>query len=160
MHFIEYVEWPSANMPAASDPWVIGVTAADEVYGALLRVTRVKTIRGRPVSVRLLAEPSQAAAPAPAPAPGASPSAPPGPNKPPHVLYVSAGSDRVSPGAQPGVLTVGDDVASESPPAWVIGFVRVDDRVRFDVALEAAERAGLKLSSRMLQVAHRVIGPR
>jgi hypothetical protein len=37
-----------------------------------------------------------------------------------------------------------------------INFVIVDERVRFDVALDAAERNGIKLSSRLLTVANRV----
>jgi hypothetical protein len=38
----------------------------------------------------------------------------------------------------------------------VINFRIVDERVRFDVALDAAERNGIKLSSRLLTVANRV----
>jgi hypothetical protein len=38
----------------------------------------------------------------------------------------------------------------------VINFRLVDERVRFDVALDAAERNGIKLSSRLLTVANRV----
>ncbi|MGB9108025.1 MAG: YfiR family protein, partial [Telluria sp.] len=37
-----------------------------------------------------------------------------------------------------------------------INFRIVDERVRFDVALDAAERNGIKLSSRLLTVANRV----
>lgn len=148
MHFIEYVEWPSSSMPASSDPWVIGVVDPDEVYGALLRVTRTKTIRGRPVAVRLLAEPGQGQV------------GPQSAGKPPHVLYFSPSSDRSAVHVPLGVLTVSDDSGGEGAPVGIISFVRTGDRVRFDVALEAAERAGLKLSSRMLQVAHRVVGSR
>ena len=38
----------------------------------------------------------------------------------------------------------------------VINFRIVDERVRFDVSLDAAERNGIKLSSRLLTVANRV----
>ena len=38
----------------------------------------------------------------------------------------------------------------------IINLIVVDGRVRFEVSLDSAERAGLKLSSRMLAVAHLV----
>jgi hypothetical protein len=51
------------------------------------------------------------------------------------------------------VITESDDGLDQGS---VINLVVVDGRVRFEVALDAAERAGLKLSSRMLAVAHLV----
>jgi hypothetical protein len=51
-------------------------------------------------------------------------------------------------------------IVSESPGALrqgsIVNFVVVDGRVRFDVSLEAAERRGLRLSSRLLAVAKSV----
>jgi len=38
----------------------------------------------------------------------------------------------------------------------VINLVVIDGRVRFEVGLEAAERTGIRLSSRLLAVAHAV----
>jgi len=38
----------------------------------------------------------------------------------------------------------------------MINFVLVDRRVRFEVALDSAEKSGLKLSSRLLAVARQV----
>ena len=40
----------------------------------------------------------------------------------------------------------------------VINFVLVEDRVRFDIALDAAEKRALRLSSRLLSVARSVRG--
>src|SRR5712692_8428740 len=54
------------------------------------------------------------------------------------------------------VLTVTeseDAIASGS----MINFVAVDDKVRFDVALPPAERGQLKISSRLLAVARKVV---
>jgi hypothetical protein len=42
----------------------------------------------------------------------------------------------------------------------VLNFVIVDKRVRFEISLTAAERAGLKISSELLSVAVRVHGGR
>ena len=40
-----------------------------------------------------------------------------------------------------------------------LNFVPVQGRVRFEASLPAAERAGLRLSSRLLAVAERVVTP-
>ena len=42
------------------------------------------------------------------------------------------------------------------PQGSAINFHIVDERVRFDVALDVAERNGIKLSSRLLTVANHV----
>jgi hypothetical protein len=55
-----------------------------------------------------------------------------------------------------GVLTV-----TESEDAFALGsminFVVVQDKVRFDIALHQAESANLKISSRLLAVARKVV---
>jgi len=40
----------------------------------------------------------------------------------------------------------------------VINFILTGGRVRFEIALESAEKSGLKLSSRLLAVAQQVTG--
>lgn len=79
-----------------------------------------------------------------------------------HVLYVSRsergrlahilGDLRGVP-----VLTVGD-TAGFIDQGGMINFVLEGSKVRFDVNLEAAERAGLKISSRLLALAKHVKG--
>jgi hypothetical protein len=53
-------------------------------------------------------------------------------------------------------------IVTESPGALehgsIVNFVVDDGRVRFDLSLEAAERRGLRLSSRLITVARKVIG--
>jgi len=53
-------------------------------------------------------------------------------------------------------------IVTETPGALaqggVVNFVVEDGRVRFDISLDAAERRGLKLSSRLITVARNVIG--
>jgi hypothetical protein len=39
----------------------------------------------------------------------------------------------------------------------VINFVAVEDRIGFEVSVDAAERSNLRISSRMLTVARRVV---
>jgi hypothetical protein len=53
------------------------------------------------------------------------------------------------------VLTI-SDVENAVDRGFVIGFVNVESRLRFEVNADLAERSGLKLSSRLLSVALRV----
>ena len=58
-----------------------------------------------------------------------------------------------------GTVVVSDaDAALDRGAA--IGFVRSEGRVRFHVSLDAAERQGVSISSRMLSVAEQVRGRR
>ena len=56
------------------------------------------------------------------------------------------------------VLTV-TETATEHPKGSIINFLAVDERVRFDISREAAERNGLQLRSQLLGVARQVISP-
>jgi len=79
-----------------------------------------------------------------------------------HVLFVgraeSARLDQLAQSAQPrSILTVSEsDGALER--GSVINFVLTGGRVRFEIALDSAEKSGLKLSSRLLAVAQQVTG--
>jgi len=53
-------------------------------------------------------------------------------------------------------------IVTESPGALergsIVNFAVDEGRVRFDLSLEAAERRGLRLSSRLITVARQVLG--
>jgi len=79
-----------------------------------------------------------------------------------HVLYTGARSDRVRQAAlarqakgMPVLLV--SDAAGALEQGSMINFRLVDERVRFEVALEPVQRAGLELNSRLLSVAIAVI---
>jgi hypothetical protein len=55
------------------------------------------------------------------------------------------------------VLTVTESDPT-STPSSVINFIVIDDKVRFDITLEPADQGNLKISSRLLAVARKVIG--
>ncbi len=137
--FLNYVEWPSTIL-APTDPLIIGVLGADDVASELEQVIRNRTGDERPIAVRRF-----------------------GPNDTwsgVHVLFV--GHDMAARVQQVikalhdrSVLTI-SDAEGAAERGFVIGFVPVDARLRFEVNADAAERSGLKLSSRLLTVALRV----
>lgn len=137
--FLSYVEWPASVLPPGT-PIVIGVLGTEDVAAELDQILRKRTGNERAVVVRRLA-PGDAWVGV-------------------HVLYFGQEAlPRVQQVAKAlhdrAVLTISDaDNAVER--GAVIGFVQVDSRLRFEVNAEAAERSGLKLSSRLLNVALRV----
>lgn len=133
--FLGYVEF-SGDPGAALN---VGVMAADDVAAEVTRLTAGRTVNGRPVTVRALRDGD--------------------PTTGLQMLFVGAGTERpvqtLRSAAQNGVLTVTDDENGLQQGA-IINFRLVEERIRFEVSLPAAERSNLKLSSRLLSVAYHV----
>lgn len=141
LKFLNYVEWPAASFAAPDAPYRIAVVGDDAVAEEMARVSAGKTVNNRPIVVSRL---------------GASDSM-----NDIDMLFIGR-SDRASATAllarlrTQAVLTV---TASEGglDMGSIVNFRIVDNRVRFEVSLDAADRAGLKLSARLLGVAINVV---
>lgn len=135
-----YVTWPDSAFASADSPLVIGVAGNNELAGDLSNLVAGRSIGSHPVVVRRL----QA---------GASLTGI-------HILFVGNGADDLI-GTAHGrpVLVVAEGLNGLQRGADM-SFVLVDDRVRFDVALNAVQESGLKLSSALLSVAHNISGTR
>lgn len=139
--FLGYVDWPATAFASSDAPHVIGVTGDDAVLAELQRLVAGRSVNGRPlVATRVSAnEPVESL----------------------HVLYVGRGA-RIAAAlrgvAGRPVLTVADAGGGLAEGA-VLNFLMVQGKVRFEASLRAAERAGLKLSARLLAVAERVETP-
>ncbi|WP_075795946.1 YfiR family protein [Massilia putida] len=137
--FLGYTDFPASAFPDAAAPLTIGVIGADDLAVELARVVAGRTVNNRAIEVRELRE-SDAGARV-------------------HLLFIG-GSDpqrvaRIVRQAT-GAMLVVTECENGLQVGSVINFRVVDERVRFDVALDAAERNGIKLSSRLLTVANRV----
>ena len=138
--FIGFVEFPEpASLPAGS-PITIGVLGADDIAAELKRIMPVPGQNQRPVIVRALK--------------------PADPLTGVHLLFV--GGDRserseqvLGAAAKLGIVTVTES-DSGLQQGSTINFRRVDERVRFEVSLPAAQRSNVKLSARLLAVAYHV----
>jgi hypothetical protein len=138
--FLAYTEFPAGAFSDAQAPVVIGVAGNDEMAAELARVVNGRTVFGRAVAVRTIRETDAINGV--------------------HLLFV-AGNDgaraaRFTRAAQQLPVLVVTEADPGPVPGCVINFRVVDDRVRFDVWLDAAERNNVKLSSRLLTVAHQV----
>lgn len=136
-YFSQFVDWPPGAFADEHAPFVIGVLGDDPFGGALDQAVAGERVNGRPVIVRRLTSIAQAT--------GC------------HILYIS---DSEAPqlaqilSALKGrdVLTVSDlDHFVQS--GGMIRFLLVDRHVRLLVNPQAAQSAGLKLSSKLLRVA-------
>jgi hypothetical protein len=137
--FATYVSGP--GFEGANGALVFGVAGSAPVYEFLTQLTSAQADGSRPVEVRRVATVDDLN----------------GVN----VLFVGDGAAADAPallqrGVAGSMLTI-TDVAGPQPPNSMIHFFIADDRVRFDIALAPTEAAGLRLSSRLLQVARQVM---
>lgn len=134
--FLGYVEWPPAQFPGPGAPFVIGVAGNDPLASELERITAGRSVKDRQITVRRV-RPDDSLTGL-------------------HLLYVGPGDSAhqahlLKQAQQRPILTVTD--AGPMPAAGIIRFKVVDNRVRFEIALGAAQHSGLQVSSRLLSVA-------
>lgn len=137
--FLGYADFPAGAFADASAPLTIGVVGADDLAVELARVVAGRSVNNRNIEVRELRDTDLPARV--------------------HLLFVG-GSDtprvaRVLRQAS-GAMLIVTECENGLQLGSAINFRIVDERVRFDVSLDAAERNGIKLSSRLLTVANRV----
>lgn len=141
-NFAKFVEWPSETAPKASETFVIGILGKDPFGRQLEDQFNGKIIQDRKlVFTRLsgLQEVSRC-----------------------QVVFISA-SEAHALGTilntlqDPPVLTV-SDMDQFIQRGGMVGFTLEGNRVRFNVNLDAAEKARLKISSQLLKLAKTVTG--
>lgn len=137
--FSGFVEWPPAAFVSPTAPLVISVLG-DDPFGAVLdQMVSGQSVGGRSVEVRRIQRIGDV--------------------RGTHILYISQ-SEEGRMGLIEGNLRDGNvlTVADFNRPGIVISFVMEDNKVRFVINLDQAQRAGLKLNSRLLAVASSVQG--
>jgi hypothetical protein len=142
--FLNYADWPPASFPQADTPYVIGVAGDDAVADELARIAAGRSVNNRGVIVKRLL-------------PGDSFNAP----SDLHMLYIGRGERarqaqwlRMAKG-RPVLTVTAQDAGLEQ--GSIINFRTVDERVRFELSLDAAEQSGLRLNSRLFSVATNVV---
>jgi hypothetical protein len=136
-NFAKFVEWPAHAFKSPEDPVVICVMGRSPFGPLLEQAVSGKQIEGRPLAVREIAEIREAVAC--------------------QILFVAAGEkkrvpailDQIKTGA---VLTVGE-TQNFAAAGGVINFKLEDGKVRIEVNVYAAERAKLRISSKLLSLA-------
>ena len=138
-NFARFIEWPETAFDAPEDPFVLGVLGDDPFGGVLGKIIGHEMLGKRRIEIRHWDRAHEVE--------GC------------HLLFVNpALPDRLTSlaGLPPeGLLTVGDGEGFVES-GGVIGLVVEQNRVRFKVNLASAERAGLQMSSKLLNLAREV----
>lgn len=135
-NFVKFVEWPSQAFADDSSPLIIGVVGDDRSSDVIEQMINGKTANGRRLVVKRFSN-SKALTYC-------------------HMVFVrSSERDRIRQtlaAAGSGVLTVGE---TENFARWggIINFTIVDGKLRLEINQTSAERAGLKISAKLLSLA-------
>jgi hypothetical protein len=138
-NFTKFVEWPPEAFSNPSSPFVIGVIGDDPFNGELQRAVQDKDVCGRKFVVRHLRNADEA--------------------RSCQILFISR-SERKSIGdilaavSTLPVLTISEtDRFVQS--GGIINFLLEQNKVRFEINAAAAKKAGLKVSSKLLDLGRR-----
>jgi hypothetical protein len=139
--FAHFVTWPAAAFPDAHTPITIGILGDDPFGSALEDAVEGEVIDGRTFTIKRFKRAEETIDS--------------------HVLFVSK-SEREHVGqilaAVQGksILTVGE-TETFARQGGIINFITVDNKVRYEINLEAAKRAHLDISSKVLSLA-KIVG--
>ena len=133
-NFLKFVEWPSDTSLRAGDPFVVLIVGEGSTADAAERFLQSKTIGDRPLVVRRIRWDQPVAGG--------------------RAAFIVERDARklhrvLDAAAAAGVLTIGEG-DSFTTHGGVIGLLVEDRKVRFDVDTSAAQKAGLRVSSKLL----------
>jgi len=138
-NFAKFVEWPATALPKPTSSIVIGVLGENPFRDNLEKIIRNKTVDDHPLTIRQCHSPAEAT------------------NC--QILFISnSESARVAQILKAlegnSILTVGE-MERFNEAGGMISFVFEGTKIRFKINNEAATRAGLKISSKLLSYALR-----
>lgn len=139
-NFTLFVEWPTEAFTGNDSPLTVCILGKSP-FGNALGGLKGKTVKTRKLAVRQINSPQEIG--------GCQ------------VLFVSASEKMQLPNIlaavkNRNVLTV-SDIDSFAEAGGIINFITLEDKVRFEVNLKAAQQARLKISSQLLKLARDVI---
>jgi hypothetical protein len=139
VQFSKYVTWPDSAFFDSDAPVIVGILGRDP-FGSMLDEIALKSrVNGRTIEVRRFDDLTSI--------------------KNSHILFVASSQaermeDVIDALACTPVLLVGD--SEDFLKFGIINFVIVDKKIRFNISRKNYQKASLKLSSKLLRVAHKV----
>jgi len=136
-NFTKFVDWPAQSFANADAPIVIGVLGDSPCAEALERLVKDRKVNGRTIVVRRIASAEQA--------------------KVTQLLFVGSAQEAQFAGLEPAIESLPVLTVGESPGFATLGgaidFVPQGDKIRFEINIDAAEHAGLKISAQLQKLA-------
>jgi hypothetical protein len=140
-NFAKFVEWPVAAFPDSAAPIIIGVLGEDP-FGSALDAAKNKTVNGRKIQIKRFAKVQEVTAC--------------------HILFISSSEKgRLAPLLRDlrdfPMLLVGD-MEKFAQRGGMINLILQNDTIDFEINVDAVKRAGLRINSRLLNMARIVRG--
>jgi hypothetical protein len=135
LNFTKFIEWPAEAFGAPDSPFAVCILGDDPFGNTLDQTVAGEVVSGRKVVVQRIKD---------APAPKLC-----------QMMFISSSEKealKTLPGLGVGVLTIGEG-ENFYHDGGMIAFVLEKSRVRFGINVTVAETAGLKLSSKLLNIA-------
>jgi len=136
-NFTKFVEWPEEVFENSDTPITIGILGEDPFGSGLDQTIEKKTAQGRSLLIKRFKTPDDL--------------------ETCHILFINASekkhlSETMNKFKDWHVLTV-SEMEGFTELGGIINFIKEENRIRFEINLDAAEQAGLKISSRLLRLA-------
>ncbi|MBI5739821.1 MAG: YfiR family protein [Nitrospirae bacterium] len=135
-NFTKFIEWPADSFENADTPLTLCISGGNP-FGDALDSLKDKTVGGRRLSIRIVSRPEA--------------------TEGCHIVFSSDPDGKNLPAILNSlknrrVLLVGE-MTGFAEAGGIINFFIVDDKVRFEINVEAARRRGLGISSQLLKLA-------
>ncbi len=143
INFAKFVEWPEQAFSSPTAPMRLCTVGKSPLGSDLSQMVEGKTIAGHPVEVVIVGRWQE--------------------SRNCHIAFIGSSLKSKTKQIVEGlhgtsVLTVGE-TKGFADQGGIINFFSEDDRIRFEVNLQSADRASLKMSSKLLRLARIVQGP-
>jgi YfiR/HmsC-like len=138
-NFAKFVEWPTAALPEANSPIIIGILGTNPFGDNLEKTMRNKTVEDHPLVIKQFHSAAEAVKS--------------------HVLFISNSEKDKLPDvlkalAGSSVLTV-SEMDGFNEKGGMISFLMEGTKIRFKINNDTATKSGLKISSKLLSLASR-----
>jgi hypothetical protein len=143
-NFAKFIEWPPGAFSSPQAPFVIGVIGTSPFDEHLERTVQNKRLNGHPFEIKQFKAITEVQ--------GC------------HMLFICSSERRrlgdiLKTVNNASILTV-SELERFLPAGGMVQFVMEDKKVRFDINPEAAHRADLRISSKLMSVARRIYRPK
>lgn len=136
-NFTKFIEWPDDAFSGPGSPIFIGILGQDPFGGALENAIRGRKVNGRPLVIEHLESAASA--------------------RTAHIVFVSRAEswrlDELKGALQGASVLVVTETENEFSPVVAINFTLAGDKLRFEINMDAATAARLKVSAQLQKLA-------